>query len=295
MKVFLTGGTGFVGGAIVEELRRRGHTVRALVRDRSLAGHLAAKGAELIEGDIIRPATLARAADGCDAAIHLVGIIREKGPYTFEAAHVRGTANVATATRTAGVRRFVHMSALGAKPEGTTYHRTKFAAEAEVRRSGLPYVIFRPSIVFGEGSPVVRIWFRLVRASPIVPVFGDGQYRLQPVFVRDVAAAFVQAAERPEMEEGIYELVGPEILTYDEVLDAVANSLGKRIRKWHVPLTLVWPPIRLAAALRLPAPIRPHELQMLLEESVASAPRNALRDVFGLEPRSFREWLSEVA
>jgi NADH dehydrogenase len=134
----------------------------------------------------------------------------------------------------------------------------------------------------------------MVRASPVVPVFGDGRYRLQPVFVRDVAAAFVLAAERTELGDGIHELVGPEVLTYDEILDAVANALGKRIRKWHVPLALVWPPVRCLAALKLPTPIAPHELQMLLEENVATTPGNALRDVFGLSPRPFREWLSEV-
>lgn len=295
MKVFLTGGSGFVGGAVARALRRRGHAIRALVRDPAGAGDLAGHGAELVRGDIIDAASLRGAPAGCDAAIHLVGIIREKGPYTFEAVHERGTANVLAAAREAGLRRFVHMSALGARPEGTAYHRTKHQGEDHVRRAGVPFVILRPSLVFGHGSPVVRMWIRMVRASPIVPVLGDGRYRLQPVFVGDVAAAFVRAAERADLGDGVYEVAGPEVLTYDEVLDAVAQAMGKRIRKLHIPLALVWPPVRVAAALRLPAPIAPHELQMLLEENVAAEARNVLRDVFGIEPRPFREWLREAA
>lgn len=295
MKVFLTGGTGFVGGAVARALRRRGHAIRALVRDRAHACDLADQGAELVEGDVVDAASLHDAPRGCEAAIHLVGIIREKGRYTFEAVHARGTTNVLTAAREAGVRRVVQMSALGARPDGTTYHRTKHEAEVHVRRAGIPFVILRPSLIFGRGSPVVQLWLRMVRLAPVVPVLGDGRYRLQPVFVDDVAAAFVRAAERHELPDGVYEIAGPEVLTYDEVLDLVAEAMGKRIRKLHIPLAIVWPPVRLAAALRLPAPIAPHELQMLLEENVATDTGNALADVFGLEPRSFREWLREAA
>lgn len=294
MKVFLTGGTGFVGGAIAAVLRRRGHAIRALVRDPAAAAGLDALGAELVPGDVTRPDGVLDGARGCEAAIHLVGIIREKGPYTFEAVHVRGTENVLEAARRAGVRKFVQMSALGAKPDGTAYQRTKHEAEGRVRRAGLPHVIVRPSLIVGRASPVVRMWVRMVRWSPVVPVLGDGQYRLQLVAVEDVAEAFVRAAEREDLREGTLELGGPEKLTYDDVLDRVAEAMGKRIRKWHVPLGLVRPAVRTAAALRLPAPITPTELQMLLEGSVVAGEANALRDVFGLEPRSFRDALRAV-
>lgn len=294
MKVFLTGGTGFVGGRVASELSRRGHAIRALVRDPETAASLASSGAELVAGDVTRPDSLAGAARGCDAVIHLIGIIRERGRQTFEAVHVEGTENVLRAAVEADVGKYVQMSALGAKPGGTEYHRTKHEAEQRVKRSGLPHVILRPSIIYGLESPVVRIWMRMVRGSPIVPVLGDGSYRLQLVWVEDVAAAFVQAAERADLRADTYDLAGPEKLTYDEILDAVAEALGKRARKLHVPLGLVWPAVRAAAALRLPAPISPTELRMLLEENVAERPGNALRDVFGREPRAFPDWLKEA-
>lgn len=293
MKAFLTGGTGYVGGAVASELARRGHAIRALVRSPGSAQELRERGAELVPGDITRPESLAGAAEGCDAAIHLVGIIREKGRYTFESVHVQGTAHVLEAARSAGVRKFVQMSALGAKPQGTAYQRTKFEGEERVRRSGLPHAILRPSIIFGRGSPVVRMWLRMVRWSPVVPVLGDGRYRLQLVYVGDVAAAFVRAAEREDLQ-GTFEVAGPEKLTYDETLEAVADAMGKRIRTWHIPLGVVWPAVRGAAALRLPAPITPLELQMLLEENVAEGEGNDLRQVFGVEPRSFQGWLREI-
>jgi uncharacterized protein YbjT (DUF2867 family) len=296
VKIFLTGGTGFVGTAVAEEIRRRGHAIRALVRDVERTSALRAAGAELVAGDVTDPRTLAGAVRGCDAVVHLVGIIRERGARTFEAVHVGGTQHVLVAAKEAGVRVFVHMSALGAKPAGTPYHRTKFEAEERVRGSGLAHVVFRPSIVFDRESPVVRIWRRQVRWLPLVPVLGDGRYRLQPVARRDVAAAFVAALEREETWNATYELVGPDVLTYDEILDAIGAALGTpRVRKAHLPLAAVRPALRLAAALHLPTPLTPDELQMLLEENVATQPGNALREVFGIEPVSFRAWVRELA
>ncbi len=125
-------------------------------------------------------------------------------------------------------------------------------------------------------------------------MIGDGRYRLQLVAREDVAAAFVRAAERDDLRDATLELVGPERLAYDEILDLIAESMGKRARKWHVPLGAASALVRVAAALRLPAPVTPEELQMLLEESVVEGEGNALRDVFGWEPRSFRSWVKEI-
>lgn len=294
MKVFLTGGTGYVGGAVAQELSRRGHAIRALVRRPARAPALRDLDAELVTGDLTESRELAGSARGCDAVIHLVGIIREKGRATFEAIHVQGTEHVLQAAKDAGVRKFVHMSALGARPEGAAYHRTKFEAESRVKGSGLPYAVFRPAIIFGRDSPVVQLWLRMVRWSPVIPVFGDGRYRLQLVALPDVAAAFVRAAEREDLRDATLELVGREMLAYDEILDAIAEAMRKRIRKWHIPLSFARPPIRIAAALRLPSPVTPDQLRMLLEENVAQEEGNALREVFGIEPLSFRRWIEEL-
>jgi len=161
--IAVTGATGFVGRHLVDTLRRRGHAVRALVREPARASWLAAGGVELLPGDVRDPPSLRRFAEGADAAIHLVGIIVERGRQTFAAVHVAGTETVYAAARAAGVRRFVHMSAVGARPEAaaTPYHRTKWQAEDLVRHSALPYVILRPSLINGPENAPIRTLARL--------------------------------------------------------------------------------------------------------------------------------------
>ncbi|UCF19664.1 MAG: complex I NDUFA9 subunit family protein [Gemmatimonadota bacterium] len=294
--VFLTGGTGFVGRQVVRCLLGRGHRVRALVRDPDSAGALRDQGVELAVGDITAEAGLAEAAAGCDAVVHLVGIIRERPPsVTFEAVHTRGTLRVVEAARRAGVKKIVHMSALGARPDGTAYQRTKYEAEELVRRSGLRFVILRPSIIVGEGGEFVDTLRNLVCRLPVTPVIGDGSYRLQPVDVRDVAIAFAQALERTDLEGRRYEIGGPHKLTYNRIVEIFGEEFGTRRRKIHVPLSFVRPLVDLASNWRLPAPINSEQLAMLLEENIVHGESNALRESFGFEPGSLRSVLQRIS
>lgn len=293
--MFLTGATGFVGRHVARRLIDRGHRVRALVRDRAAAEGLREMGVDLFRGDITKEANLRGALADCRVAIHLVGIIRERPPaVTFEAVHIRGTMRVLEAARHAGVEKFVHMSALGAKREGTAYHRTKHEAEELVRRSDMPYVIFRPSVIVGEDGGFTQVLLRLLRALPVTPVIGDGQYRLQPVAVEDVASAFVMATEREDLAAETIEIGGPHKLTYNRIVGIACEELGLRRPRVHVPVPLVKPFVDLASNWRLPTPISSDELTMLLEESVVPDDGNALRDVFGLEPVSFRATLQRI-
>ncbi len=294
--VFLTGGTGFVGRHVVRCLLERGHRVRALVRDLDSAAELRDQGVELAEGDITAETGLAEAAAGCDAVVHLVGIIRERPPsVTFEAVHTRGTLRVVEAARRAGVKKIVHMSALGARPDGTAYQRTKYEAEELVRRSGLRFVILRPSIIVGEGSEFVDTLHHLVRRLPLTPVIGDGRYRLQPVDVRDVATAFAEALKRTNLEGRRHEIGGPHKLTYNRIVEIFGEEFGIRRRKIHVPLGFVRPAVELASNWRLPAPINSEQLAMLLEENIVPGESNVLRESFGLEPGSLRSVLQRIA
>ena len=295
MSVFITGGTGFVGRHIARRLAEGGHRLRVLVRDPVAPSALGELGAELVEGDVTRDGQLDDAVAGCDVVVHLVGIIRERPPrQTFENVHTRGTQRVLEAARRAAVKKFILMSALGAKTEGTAYQRTKYEAEEVVRRSGVPYVIFRPSVIVGPDGELTRLLLRVVRRLPLIPVIGDGRYRLQPVDVADVAEAFAQVVERANLENESFDIGGPHKLTYNRLLEIICEELGLRRRLIHVSPRFVRPVVDLASNWRLPTPISSDELTMMFEESIVPGDGNILRDVFGLEPTPFRSVLQSL-
>jgi len=284
-RVFVTGATGFVGRSVVQALRAEGHAVRCLVRRGSEHDLRGLEAIERVQGDVLAPKTLEDGIAGCDAVVHLVGIIREQPErgVTFERVHVQGTLNVLSAAADAGVRRFVHMSALGTRAGARSrYHQTKWAAEEAVRGSALPWTIFRPSIIYGRGDGFISMLAAMIKRYPAVPVIGDGRQRLQPIPVEQVAAAFARAVALSETVKHTYEAGGPDAVTMLELLDLIAKTIGKRrLFKLPVPLAVITP---LARALhRLPSfPVAPDQLLMLGEDSVCDpAP---FISTFGLKP-----------
>jgi len=290
MLVAITGATGFVGRHLASLFLRRDHRVRALVRDPSRAEFLAAQGAELVVGSLDNDAALTRLLDGADAAVHLVGIIVEQGSATFSAVHVDGTRRLLGAAQAAKVRRVIHMSALGARPDerATPYHRTKWQAEELVRSSGVPAVILRPALISGPESVPIRVLRRMHRWSPVIPVFGDGQFPIQPVWIEDIALAFALALERADIA-GSFELGGPVVMPYEEFVRAIGRAAGHPRPLVHVPLTLVRWTARALDPLGPAAPLTSIQLQMLLEGSRTQS--NAIKTVFGIQPLSFEEGL----
>ena len=286
MLVALTGGTGFVGRFIIEKLIRRDHDVRVLARHPARATWMRGRGVEVVEGGLDSDAALRQLLAGAGAVVHLVGIIEQLGRQTFERVHVQGTRAMILAAREAGVQRFVHMSALGARaePGATAYHRTKAAAEELVRAGGFSHAILRPSIVAAPGNAALALMVRMLRFAPVVPVIGDGLYRLQPVDADDVAEAFALAVEQPAIS-GTFEIAGPEPLTYHQVLDALEAGLGVRRQRVRVPAGLVRLSAMVGTLVPMVNPISPAQLQMLLEGSTTD--RNALPTVFGITPRAF--------
>jgi len=272
-------------------LTRRGHAVRALVRRPIHARTLVSLGVELVPGDLADVAALTTLTRGAHAVVHLVGIIVEKGPATFHAVHVDGTRRVVEAARQAGIERFVHMSAVGARDErgATPYHRTKWHAEQLVRASGLSHAVFRPSIISGPESAPIRTLARLHRWSPVVPVFGDGRFPTQPVWVEDVALAFALSVEQPSLS-GVFELGGPQVLTYEEFLLAIGRAAGHPRPLVHMPLALARAAAGAFDLLGAAAPLTSDQLQMLVEGS--ATPDNAIESVFGIRPIPFEQGLN---
>lgn len=284
-RVFMTGATGFVGQALLQRLRAAGHAVRCLVRRGSETAPRGDGAVACIEGDVVTRRGLEEGMASCDAVIHLVGIIRERpgAGMTFERVHTDGTRNVLEAAAAAGIRRYVHMSALGTRAGAASrYHRSKWAAEETVRASGLDWTIFRPSIIYGRGDGFMTMLAPMVRRMPVVPVIGSGRQRLQPVPVEQVAASFGRALDLPATIERTYEAGGPEPVTMIELLDLIGRALGRRhVRKVHVPVAVMTPLARLLHP--LPGfPITPDQLLMLGEDSVCD-PRPFF-ETFTLEP-----------
>ena len=189
MKIFVAGGTGFVGVHLIKELQKSGHTVRLLLHSRkTLPGE-----SEQVSGDVTRLESFTESTAGCDAIINLVGIIREtpSRDITFERMHVTATANMLAAATANGISRYLQMSALGTRPSAVSaYHQSKWRAEQLVRDSKLDWTIFRPSLIYGPHDAFVNMLAAQLRLAPVMPVIGSGSYRLQPIHADDVARCF---------------------------------------------------------------------------------------------------------
>lgn len=317
-RVMVTGGSGFVGRYVLRELVARGHKPVCLARNRnridSVSGDALSDRLEVVGGDLFDDGALARSLEGAEACIHLVGIIFEhrlRGQ-TFDRIHVEATQRVLAACKAAGVKRFVHMSALGARLGAPSkYHRTKALAEGYVRDSGLDWTIFRPSIIHGPDGEFMKLMKTFVADAwvpafgflpvpiPVIPYFGDGQARLQPVSVKDVAHCFVAALSKPETIGRIYELGGPEAMTWKELY---------RICREKIPGARSWKPMvgqpvwaaKTIATMFMWAPIFPNymrfnvgQVQMSQEDSVCDV--RPVEETFGIRLGDFREELTRYA
>lgn len=300
MKVFVTGGTGFVGQEVLRQLHAAGHGIRILARhprSTRVRDCVSRFGAEIHAGDLLDPASLPAGLQTCDAVIHLVGIISEVGTNTFENVHTEGTRNIVNAVQQAAVKRLVHMSALGTRPNAIArYHQSKWAAEEIVRGSGIAYTIFRPSIIYGPRDSFVNLFANMARFSPVLPVIGSGQSKLQPVPVSDVATCFARALTEPKSIGQTYDLCGPEPLSLEEILDAILQVMRKKRLKLHIPVSVaqlqasalesIFPTL-----LRKAPPLNRNQLLMLNEDNVGN-PQPA-NELFGLKPIPFKQGIAQ--
>ena len=302
-RVFVTGAGGFVGSAVLRELAGRSRGINALARHKSppqIAGDIRA-----IKGDLFDPAVLDEGMRGCAAAMHLVGIIMEKpgNGVTFQRIHVEGTRGIVDSMRRVGVKRYIQMSALGTRADARSeYHRTKWQAEEIVRGSGLDWTIIRPSMIHGPDGEFMKMeanWARK-RAAPFLfmPYFGAGLLglggagRLQPVYVNDVARAFVDAIGNSGTSGKTYELGGSQQLTWPQMHKAVARAIVGRNR-----LTMPIPAwyARMLAAI-VPASMLPFNRdQVIMSQEDNTCDLAEFQRDFGWEPAGFERALHEYA
>jgi len=272
--VTVFGGSGFVGRHAVRALAADGWRVRAAVRRPDLAGHLQPMGAvgqiHAVQANVRFPDSVRRAVEGADAVVNLVGILAKSGRQTFRAVHADGARAIAEAARAAGAKTLVHVSAIGAeKRSKADYARTKAAGEAAVLERFPDAVILRPSLVFGPEDQLFNRFAALAGFSPFLPLIGGGRTRLQPVYAGDVAEAIAVACAGRAKPHTVYELGGPEVVTFRALLDKTMAWSGRRRLYLRLPFGLA----KLGALLTLPLPnsMRPltvDQIRMLQVDNV---------------------------
>jgi uncharacterized protein YbjT (DUF2867 family) len=238
VKVLVTGGTGFVGPKVVNALVDAGHEVRVLERKPGTWQREGLRCQEAVQGDMTEPESLRRAVAGVGAVVHLVAI-RQGRPEAFERVMTRGTRDLVAAAKDAGIGRFVLMSALGTTEQTkdlVPYYGAKWNMEREVEGSGIPYVIFRPSFVFGREGGILPTFAKLARLAPVTPITGSGEQRIQPIWIDDVAAFFARSVDQEGAENRTFDLGGPDVVSWNEFWQRLKRALGTSRPSVHLPM-----------------------------------------------------------
>jgi uncharacterized protein YbjT (DUF2867 family) len=236
--ILVTGASGFAGRHVVRALLAAGKDVRGLVRDPKKGASL---GCELVVGDMTDPASLRRAVADVDVVVHLVAI-RQGKPEEFQRVMVGGTRDLLQLAKEGGAKRWVHMSALGASEESkdlVPYYGAKWQMEQDVQRSGFPYVIFRPSFIFGPDGGILPTFRKLAKLTPVTPIIGSGEQRIQPIWADDLAAYFEQSIDLDAATNRTFELGGPDVVSWNEFWARLKRALGQRRPSVHVPVGLM--------------------------------------------------------
>ena len=298
MKVLVTGGTGVVGAAAVRSLLAAGCSVRLFSRHaKKDAERWQGSDVTSKEGSVAEASQVAGAAEGCDAVLHIAGIVEERPPQvTFDAVNVGGTRNLLAEAEVAGGKRFVHVSSLGADRGSSAYHRSKLEAEELVRRFPGDWLILRPGNVYGPGDEVLSYLLQVVRSAPAVPVIDGGDQPFQPLHAEDLGAALSVAVTRTDLSRQVLLLAGPEVTSTQDVLDRLARLTGRDPVRLPVPAALATLGAQAAALLGVRVPLNDDKVTMLREGNVIPPGEvNALTEVLGVTPTPLEEGLRRLA
>ena len=282
MRVAIVGGTGFVGGYLIDALLADGNDVVALVRPGSEDKLRGGGKVTAVAGELSSQESLTELVQGCDAVIYNVGLLREypRRGITFENAQYQGVVDTVAAMKDAGVSRLLLMSAIGVKDPGTPYQSTKFRAEQHALASGLNVTVLRPSVIFGDPRGTMEFATQLYRdmVKPPLPGVEFPGVNMSPVAVEDVADAFVRALHDDAAVGQTYELAGPEVLSWRDIFERITEAAGKSKFALTMPLSLM----RVGATMFdwLPFyPVTRDQLTMLEEGNTASP--DALQRLIG--------------
>ncbi len=287
MKILVTGGTGVVGTGTVTELVRRGHSVVLVSRHAHDEMRQWPSGVTACEGDVGDATSIHGFAEGCDAVLHITGIVEEAPPHaTFERVNVGGTRNMIAEALRAGVGRFVYVSSLGADKGDSAYHQSKRDAEELTRGFDGNWTICRPGNVYGPGDEQISVLLRLVRGpSPIVPKVGNGDQKFQPLWWEDAAASLAQVVERQDLAGADLDLAGTDVTSQNDLLERFHRITGKAVQSIALPEFVATLGAKIVSAVGWDIHFTEDQLQMLREGNVVAEGRaNALVTVLGMTP-----------
>jgi uncharacterized protein YbjT (DUF2867 family) len=284
------GGTGFIGRRVVRHLRRSGTHVRIVSRHRGLDKD---DGIEQIAADARDQRSVEAAVAGADSVVNAISLYVEHGSDTFQSVHVETAAKIARAARQAGIRRFVHVSGIGANTASPSpYIRSRGQGEAAVQTAFPSAVIVRPAVMFAPDDEFLTTILRLLRSLPAYPIFGAGRTRLQPVYVDDVAAAVAQILRQSQKPFPVYELAGPRVYSYEELLRTIARIAGLRPVLIRMPFAL-WGALAGVAEMLPRAPLTRNQVELMQIDTTASESLPGFR-ALGISPRSLEEELEAI-
>lgn len=291
--ILITGGTGFIGRHLILRLLKEGKEIRCLVRPSSnKAKRLEVMGVQLVEGDVTDADAVKEAVKGCDTVYSLVGLLYEPKGYTFEAVHGEGVKNIVAACKALGVKRLIHISALGTSPEaGSRYHKTKLAGEEAIKASELDYTIFRPSVIFGQDDAFINLFVPLIRRLPVVGIISSGNYKMQPLYIEDLITCMADSLNNDKTLGQTYEIGGGEALTFNEIIRNITMAMNKKRRHLHIPLVIARPVAKILELFPHPL-ITTDQLIMLLSDNVCDNSKAV--ETFGLQLKKFSEGVKTI-
>jgi uncharacterized protein YbjT (DUF2867 family) len=284
------GGTGFVGRRVVRHLRESGTRVRIVSRHRGLGED---DGIEQIAADAHDERSVEAAVAGADGVVNAISLYVEHGSDTFHSVHVETAAKIARAARQAGIRRFVHVSGIGANTASPSpYIRSRGEGEAAVQTAFAGAVIVRPAVIFASDDAFLTTILRLLRSLPAYPIFGDGRTRLQPVYVDDVAAAIAQILRQSQKPYPVYELAGPRVYSYEELLRTIARIAGLRPVLMRMPFAF-WDALAGVAEMLPQPPLTRNQVELMKIDTTASESLSGFR-ALRISPRSLEDELEAI-
>ncbi len=288
--ILVAGGTGFIGSNIVKELVKRNHKVKALVHTGANLSRIKNLNLEFANGDITDINSLEKPFTDVKIVYNAIGIIQETKRANFDSIHVLGTKNLIEMANKVGVEYFVQISSLGTRPNAVSrYHQTKWKAEQSVVSSGIPYTIFRPSVVFGPDDKFINMLARMIQYTPIFPLIDSGGAKMQPVFVGDLARCAVDCLNNPQAKNKIIEIGGPERFTLEEIIDLIKEYRGFKRLKLKIPYKLMFGISKTLESFIWRVPVSTEQLIMLKEDNTCD--NSEAEKVFKIKFTSLKEEL----